>query len=578
MPLESLHSFHFLRPLWLFGLLPAAVLLACAWRWTVRSNTWRSLVDEHLLRHLLVEGEARERRWPLWALAAGWVGTCLALAGPAWERLPQPIWQSLDPTVVVLDLSRSMETDDLSPSRRQRARYELRDLLDRQRDGQIGLVLFSDAPFVAVPLTDDAAVVAELLPSLTANLMPADGDRADRAIDQARALLEQGGTAGHIVLMTDGLGVHANAAAAAAKLAKAAGHSVSVLGIASEAALERERDALEAIASAGGGSYADARPDLADLDRILREPLLRNAPRRETALGAGDEWRDAGVWLLIVPLFLAPLAFRRGWLVAAALWLGLVPAGEARAAFWDDLWQRRDQQAASALAAGRSAEAAELFEDPAWRAAAQFQAGRFADAARSYEQIEGTAGDYNRGNALARSGDLRGALAAYDEALAADPNHADARFNRDLVDRLLRQKQEDLQPQDAGATKPADSTGSSHRSDGSQNAPTDPSDDSQNADHGAAHGRAAEEAAKQEPRDDSLAERVSEELASPSERADEAPRHAVTPQTAEPLSEEAQAREQRLRRIPDDPGGLLRARIRRHYAGYRYAQEDFIRW
>lgn len=673
----ALESLHFLRPLWLFGLLPVALLVAAALHRSARSSAWRGLVDEHLLRHLLVEGEAGARRWPLWALTTAWVSTCIALAGPAWERLPQPLFQALDPIVVALDLSRTMEKDDLSPSRRMRARYELQDLLDRESGGQIGLVLFSDEPFVAVPLTDDARVVAELLPSLTESLMPADGDRADRAIAEASSLLDQAGAPnGRILLMTDGVGAHAQAAAAAASRAASSGHSVSVLGLAAGPGLAAERDALVAIATSGNGTYADVRADDSDLDRVLARDLLEPAVLGERSAALGDEWRDLGAWLLLVPLLLAPLAFRRGWLVAAAVWLALAPAGEANASLWADLWQRRDQQATAALDAGRAEEAAELFEDPAWRAAAQYRAERYQDAAQSYERLGGVEGSYNRGNALARSGDLKGALAAYDQALQAAPTHEDARFNRDLVERLLRQQEQDRerqgspegasdrqsqqeqdpeqaasgqeqagQPQgspaagdrNAEAAPPSGGTGDPQAGaerdaspapggdhPGKAEAPQDPTaghagDEETAAAHGEpgapdsganaagtsdrdgsapARTEGAPSAAQPadaskrrdhtaEAADGSLSEGVSQALADaepeaapdPATNEDEPTRRGGNGAPArKPFDEEAQTREQRLRQVPDDPGGLLRARIYRRYAERRYAQEVLTPW
>jgi Ca-activated chloride channel family protein len=672
----SPETFHFLRPAWLFLLVPAAILLGSALRRSTSGSPWRRLVDEHLLRHLLVPGEAGTSRWPLWALGAAWMAACLALAGPAWERLPQPLYTSLDPTVVALDLSSSMEKSDLSPSRRMRARYELQDLLEEVRGGQVALVVFTDEPFVAVPLTDDERVVAELIPSLTAELMPSEGSRADRAIDQAAALLEQA-DAGHgrILLLTDGVD-DPELAAAAATRAEALGHVVSVLGLAPEEALDRP--ALESIATAGGGTYATASAQDTDLAQILGSPVLDTAGAREQTLAHADEWRDAGVWLLLVPVLLAPLAFRRGWLAALALSLAVAPSGRADASTWDDLWQRRDQQGATALAEGRHDEAIDLFENPAWRSAAQYQAGRYADATAGYRAQTGAESRYNLGNSLARSGDLKGALAAYDEALKELPQHEDARFNRDLVDELLRQQeqQEQHQPQQAGsqeqsqdqaqngssqdpsgdgrgeqqtgAESPAAegerSQGADASSSGSQSesqdpageqgrgeAPTagdpqagtgtdaaqtgsesPPSEQAKAPGSGQDHdrdeaGSSSEQkhatasagerppqdpavagsdrahAAAQDPKDEenSLTKQLSEMLGGdePEDAGERGERVAsATAHSPKPLSEEEQAREQRLRQVPDDPGGLLRAKIHRRYAERRFAQEGQQPW
>ncbi|MEW6269767.1 MAG: VWA domain-containing protein, partial [Thermodesulfobacteriota bacterium] len=257
-------SFHFLRPAWLLALLPAALLLWAGLRTATRASAWRRVVDAHLLRHLMLTDGGAARRWPL-ALAGLALGAaCVALAGPAWQRVPQPTFAASQPVVVALDMSPSMAASDVRPSRLARARHELHDLLARTRGAQVGLVLYADEPFVAVPLTDDARVIEEMVPSLESGLMPLRRGRADRAIAQASALLEQAGAAsGRIVLLTGGVEEHGDAALDAARGAAARGHALSVLGIGDEPGLDV--DGLQRLAAAGGGRFAAVTADDADL-------------------------------------------------------------------------------------------------------------------------------------------------------------------------------------------------------------------------------------------------------------------------------------------------------------------------
>ncbi len=738
-------SFHFLRPAWLLALAPAALILWAASRSAVQTSAWRRLVDAHLLRHLLVSDQGRGRRWPLWALGAGWVATALAMAGPTWEQIPQPTWTSLEPTVVALDVSPAMDVADVAPSRLARARYELHDLLGRMRGGQVGLVLYADDTFVAAPLTDDGRVIDEMIPSLTPGVMPGRASRADRAIAQASALLEQSGApGGSILLLASGLGDQPEATFTAARDAAAHGRTVSVLGIGSEAGaplrdargrtvegpagepvISRvDREALDGLARAGGGRFALATVDDTDLDRIAppaRTSAALDASRKASA--QADVWRDAGVWLLVVPLCLAPLAFRRGWLVGLALAALLAPAGNASAATtWDDLWKTRDQQGQAALAEGKPDSAAELFEEPAWKAASHYQGGDFEAAAKGYQGLPGVESRYNLGNALARAGQLEPAIRAYDEALRERPDHADAEFNRDLVQRLLDQQreqqrqsqsethqgqgqpqdqqaegqqnqagesgqqgqsgqqdgsaQQDRQSQPQQAASAAGDAASQHEQGGqddaepqadqtagakddqhearpspagdarqqeqqqasaAQGADSAPEagdqqkDDSQKARRPgeapkpdpeageresqatASSGRepsdeqqeqaAAREGDRQQPagtaaasrerdggqeqkpptghgsrggeREEALAKQMDQALDATPHDGD--PGESPTPATAaahRPTTEQDQAREQMLRQIPDDPGGLLRARIRRHFAENRISKQE----
>ncbi len=670
-------GFHFLRPVWLFALGPVALLVALALRADRGANAWKRLVDAHLLRHLVDDEPGRARRWPLGALALGWVATTFALAGPAWERLPQAVGHSHTPAVVVLSLARSMDLGDVTPSRLERARFELAGIAERSRGGQLGLIVYTDVPFVAVPLTDDARVVEELIPLLRTDLMPAPGRHLERAIDEATSLIEgAGGAPGRIVVLADGADDR-SAALDAAERARQRGHRVSVVGLgtATSSDVPLDADLLAAVAAAGGGRFADAgrptalasvlhemNPEAASLDTSATTAGGADDLKGLDTTDVGDAWRDAGIWLLWVPLLLAPLCFRRGWLAGLVFLVttsGADPAA-AEPTFWSDLWQTRDQQGARALSAGKAGDAAELFENPDWQATARYQSGDYEKAAQGWQERGDEDSRYNRGNALARGGKLEEAIAAWGDVIEKNPTHADARFNRDLVQKLLDQQkkqeqggdgesQDSPQAKDGKGGEPGSKDKDGPSPDDAQAAGSDPtsqdgadpnakpeSDGSEQAkanakDTGAG---AAEEAEDDKsspgegaPREDQPADLAPEQTAAdkagdadekqdrdslarndtgaPEESAEERARRASEhdartaeeqaaaqkdhalgdaideslrhgeksegkalpqAQTPAPIDEAGQRREQRLRQIPTDPSGLLRARIHRHYA------------
>lgn len=134
----------------------------------------------------------------------------------------------------------------------------------------------------------------------------------------------------------------------------------------------------------------------------------------------------------------AGVVMKRGLLFSALLlWAAFAQAGEA----WDSWWRNADQQGERLMQQGKAAEAAQTYRDPRRKAYAELQAGDFTDAAKHFAPFDDSNGDYNRGNALARAGQLKEAIKAYDAALAHDPNDQDARHNRDLVARALQQQQ-----------------------------------------------------------------------------------------------------------------------------------------
>ena len=475
----------FLRPLWFLALIPLAWLLWRLWRRRAGADTWSALVDPHLLPHLLVGGAEGASRWPLVLLGVGWLTLVVALAGPVWRQLPQPVFSLDARSVILLDLSPSLNAADVSPSRLTRARFETLDLLKAMREGQVGLIAFGPDPFLVSPLSADANTIAAQVPMLTTDLIPVPGARrTDRALEMAAGMLERaGGGAGHVILITDGVGNLAGSLESARRLADA-GHRLSVLAVGTldgapvprpgggfeqgaDGALQiarLERDRLRELARTGNGRYLEAGVGEADT-----QALIAAAPRPETRIEASrltaDRWREEGPWLILLLLPLAALAFRRGWLVPALAVVLLVPPDRALAFDWSDLWWSADQRGARELAAGRPDMAAEHFSDPAWRAAASYRAGEFEQALEALEGLTGATPEYNRGNALARLGRLEEAAAAYERALEQEPDHADARHNLELVRRLLDQSppqndqsQDEQSGDDQASSSPSESS------------------------------------------------------------------------------------------------------------------------
>jgi Ca-activated chloride channel homolog len=459
---EMLQQFHFLWPWWLLALVPLPWLYWLGARRDAPTMELSRLVDASLLPHLL-RGRAGNRQLPVWLFALGWTSCALALAGPSWSRINQPLYASRAAQVVAISLSQHMLARDVAPSRLDRARYKVRDLLASNRDGLNALIAYAGEAFVVAPLTSDAGSLGDLLDALAPDIMPVDGDNAALAIDRGVALIHDAKAGGgSLVLITD----QADAAAdAAARKANAAGVQVSVLGVGTpqggpvplpdggflqdaqgNVALARRDDAaLAALAAAGGGRYVAMTADQQDVD--LLHGQLRLAPTKVADGQMGDEWQDRGPWLLLPLLLIVALAFRRGWLLLLPLIvLPLLPA-QAQATSWHDLWQRPDQQAAQALREGHAKQAQQLARDPAWRGAAAYRAGDYAAARQALQQARGGDATYNLGNALARQGEYRQAIAAYGRALKLDPANADAKANRKAVEDWLRRQQQQ-QPSD----------------------------------------------------------------------------------------------------------------------------------
>ena len=464
--MSAFADFHFLRPLWLLLLLAVPAFWLLRRRGRADAGAWRDVIDAHLLPHLMERIDAGSGRAGIALAVLLWTLACTALAGPAWEREPMPLYHNQAARVLALELGATMMAQDEKPSRFERARYKLVDILDRSRDYQTALIGYAGEAFVAAPLTDDIGTVRNLADALDPSTMPVAGNRAEGAIEQAAKLIRQSGLhAGDIILLADSAD---GAAVAAASKARAQGLTVSVLGIGSTAGapvalaqgdflkddngnviVSRRDDAsLRAVAEAGGGRYATLTADARDIDSLLVDRTATATEGSDASatedLAMSTRWRDRGPWLLLLLVPLAALAFRRGWLMALVFVL-FAPSPRAEAASFRDLWLRSDQQAAAALAEGDAKTAASVARSPEWHGSAAFRSGDYASAATDYAKVEGADGAYNEGNALAKLGHFEDALAAYDRALKIAPDMEDAKANKEAVEEWLKRQQQKQQ-------------------------------------------------------------------------------------------------------------------------------------
>ena len=564
--MSEFDALHFIRPLWLI-LLPLVVILPWAWKRTRRpAGDWARVCDPHLLRWLSVR-QVTEHSKPrsFWPAALALLIVILALAGPSWQKLPDTSFSARDARVIVLDLSRSMLAQDLRPDRLTRARFRLADLLVSTEEGQVGLVSYAGDAYVVSPLTSDMNTVANLLPALRPDIIPVSGSRADIALEMAAALLERSGLSrGEVLLVTDSA---SSRDAAKARELRNKGIITSVLaagtpdgapipsggGFVSDRAgnvviARMDRAELQSLAEAGGGVYTELGSDVSGSSLWLEQDGSEFA-RRDDALG--ERWKDAGPWLVLLLLPLGLAGFRRGLFFVAPLLMlnGLTVPTEVNAGWWADAWQTKDQQAYQALLGEDAEKAAALAQDPQLSGEAWYRMGEYSNALDAWAAEGSADAHYNRGNALAQLGEFDAAIEAYDQALAIDPGMEDALLNRALVEEMKEQEQQQ-QEGDQGDSQDGESS-EQQEGDQSEQSESEQGEEGESAE--SEQGEQEGEPSEQEQSD------------SESEQQMEA---------AEAWTEEdAQAMEQWLRRIPDDPGGLLRRKFRNQHQR-RGAPED----
>lgn len=577
--MTELLGFAFLRPWWLTGLIPAAVLLVLLYRHGWRHSAWEQLLPRALQPWLLQRytGGGHKKRFA--ALGITWTLIILALAGPALQTTSELQRVDDNALVVVLDLSRNMLSRDLPPDRLEQARFKIRTLIQDYPESQLSLIVYAGSAHRVTPLSSDHATLTNLLSALEPGIMPVDGQAVGSALLLARQAIRQyPRDTSQILLLTSGL--DADGQQQLAEHAAALGSQLSILGVGTrsgapvplaEGGFLRDDQGrillprlnsqqLMALARQHGARYHNITVGERDLKHLL-QPL-----QSTTRAVAGDHLRlaDQGHWLVLVLLPIAALGARRGWL-GLLLCAVLLPT-DAQAFGWDDLWQRADQQAMQLLQDQQPAQAAERFSDPGWRSWALYQAGEYQKAADAWSALADSQPDeprhhFNRGTALAMAGHYQAALDAYEHTLTLDPEHQGARYNRkaveDYLERLREQQAEQQTEPQAPAPDETDGQNGSTDSGGehqrSSSLPTPPTPEAEGSDPDHAAGVAGAPAAT--PDNGENAPPSSVDQANPEGPAG----NGQTPSRG--TLERQQSLEQWLQDIPDNPAELLRRKF-----------------
>ena len=575
-------EFHFLRAGWIL-LIPISILLIFFFkRRMLTIGNWEKLIDKRLLPYVMSRRQLSDNQYKWWLISLISVLSIIALAGPTWERIEQPSFRTDQSLVIALDLSRSMNAQDITPNRLTRAKLKILDILERRQGAQVALIVYSANAFTVTPLTSDTDTIIALINSIDTSIMPSRGSYPALAIDKGLQLLNQASVSnGEIILVTDG-GITSDSFSSAQKL-RDEGYRLSALGIGSmngapipketggfitdstgQITISRlEVDDLKDLVEIGGGSYTSITSNDQDIDTLLSE--VYSAVRESDDSVTTDQWKEFGPWLLLIVVPFGSLLFRKGWVFIFLL--TIMPIDNSVYALdWNDLWKTRDQQAKEAMESGDYDKAIELFEDSEWLAAAHYKAGNYRKSANEYNNNSNIDHLYNHANSLAKIGQFEEAIENYEKVIAEEPDAEDALYNLNLLKDLLGENQSSEENNDDGQSSEEASTGEqsqqqngdeSEQSDNEGNSKTGDSDNESDANPNQKLSNEEDiEAIEKE------LERAAEENSNQEPQQEDNNESGIEGRMAQ---EQQQAMEQWLRRIPDDPGGLLRRKFRYQY-------------
>lgn len=605
-----LNEFHFIRPYWLLAFIPLLIIIVLSVKNKLQQGSWQAVCDADLLPFVLQEKLTQQSRAPLFASSLAAVLAILAMAGPTWQRIPTPVFRNAAALVIVLDLSRSMDAADIKPSRLIRARYKISDLLQKRKDGQTALVVYAASAFTVTPLTDDTETINSQLAALSSDIMPAQGSNTAIALQHAVQLFKNAGLQkGQILLISDDDKI----AAAIEQADLPSAYQLSILGVGTQEGApiklaqggflkgasgnivlaKLNSSALRKAAQESGGIYQQVTDTDADIERLSHyfDQTAKQSEAQSNDLLL-ENWVEAGVWLLLPILLLAAFSFRRGLLTL--LFILLLPLPENSYAFeWQDLWQTRDQQAQKEYSNGNYQQAAEQFIDPAWQAAARYKADKNLSEEEQMLPASTDTGFYNQGNVLAKSGQLDKAIEAYDQALKLNPDNQDAQFNKEKVEEALEQQKQQQQEQDKNQQQQDKKDQENDQSGDQQEQQKQQGEQSQEQSK-----QQSGQQKKQEPPEQDEAQQQQQDSASETDEeqdqedmqpqkseaskaekpAEQEPESAQASEESVEDNEQQQASEQWLRRIPDDPSGLLKRKFKYQYGRQKQQQNSGQQW
>jgi Ca-activated chloride channel family protein len=610
--MEALSQFHFLRPWFLLLLFPFAWFIYLLWIKKSQDSGLENIINQQLLEYL-TKGKAqknKQQHLPILGLSIIWFIVILGLAGPTWKKLEQPLYSSEAAVVIILDLSPSMRAQDTKPSRIQRAHLKILDVLSERKGGLNALIVYGGEAHIVTPLSNDTDTLENLLPSLVPGILPIPGSNVEMAVELAVNTLQTAGVNnGSLLLVTDGID---KSAINTVKAALPNTIGLTVIGIGTEKGApiplkegfikddsgntviaKRNSDTLQAFANATNGHYLPLQADNSDVLFFTRKiESQQRAMERDAQSRNSESWHEFGPTLLLLLIPLMAMAFRRGWLLqivcVGSVFTMTLPE-PAYASFWDQLWKNKDQRGQQAWDNQDYDAAAKTFKNKQWQGSAEYKNKNYEGALSQFKQDNSATGLYNQGNAHAQLGQFEEAIKAYDQALAIQPEFPEAEKNKKLLEELQQQQQnqqqgdqqnnqenQDQQNQDNQNQSQDSQSQNQQDSDNQENSQGKNQESNQKDNEQSQQQDSQKNESEEKENEQAQQDNQSEQNQEQSDQQNESQQNLATAES-ELSEEEQQALQQWLRKVPDDPSGLLRRKFQYEFEKRRqqYQQGDW---
>ncbi|ETX09761.1 hypothetical protein MUS1_06080 [Marinomonas ushuaiensis DSM 15871] len=555
---------HFERPYWLF-FIPVTLLIAFLLNTKAsQKNALDKTVDANLLKHLEYKNTSNNtnKSLGLTAIILCWIG----LAGISWTKAPTEMFESTQKTVLVVDQSLSMYATDIQPNRQTQLKQTVRDILEQTKEGDIALIAFAGEGFVISPFSQDRETITHFLLALDPIIMPSYGSNLSSGVETALSLNQDTTNPLHLIILTDDLSEQDKQQIPS--LLKGANIQLDVIAVGTPNAsviklpdgqIMRQNgrnvvattpiDDIEAFTKSLGGQFYQGRLTVNDINKITNASL--DNQQTQKSQNKSMHWQEQGHWFALPFLFWLAFQFRRGMLFIVLVGVFTLPSEKSFASPLD-WFLTPDQKGQKAADQDDWQTADQYFTQPDWKAASSYALKNYQATIDSLENIERNASEnYNLGNAFALSGNTQKAIEAYEKALEQDSTLVVAKENLDFLKKQEEEqnKQKNKENQDSQNQNQGDNQ---NENQDKQEQPSDPDDKNESKD-------------PSESKKDNKKNEKEDKEKSPKDnkQKDDSENDAKTKEAAESTldKEKAQALNQWLRQIQDDPGLLLQRKL-----------------
>ncbi len=430
-------AFHFLRPAFLWILIPILLLPLIGILSARHEIRWKNIIAPHLRPFVIQKGNEQVKTLMNIVLFLSLACGTLALSGPTWKKKEVPGQELENPLVIVLDLSQSMMATDLQPNRLERAKFKISDLLQFYPQARVALIAYAGTAHTIVPLTKDYKIIESHLEGLKPSIMPFPGSNTEAALVLADSLMSVTQAPGTVLIFTDDL--EDKDVNFFQNFSKGENREIIIVPMNTQLGSEipswngkgtlkdkngnsiyssLNEDILKKLSTLKNVSVGQITLDKSDMELVSKE-IGKDLIFKDKKEEKKDDWQDAGLVFVIPMILFLLLWFRKGWVIYLLPLLLFSSCSHDKN--FADLWYTKDYQGQRLMKRENYQEASKRFTDPMQKGVAAFKARNFEDAIEAFKLDTTAHGAYNLGLAYLNNGDTAAAFQAFGYATEMDP-------------------------------------------------------------------------------------------------------------------------------------------------------------